>query len=231
LTAAAVRSLTAEFWSDTQDVFEAILAHPFIAGLTSGELDLDCFHRYVVQDTHYLRRYAHALRVLAARAPDDTSAAMFGRHATNAIAVEQALHAGFLRELADLGAHPVAADGEQPVPTPTTLAYTSYLLAITHGGSFAEGLAAVLPCYWVYWEVGKALVDRSSPNPLYARWISTYGGDEFGDVVRDVLSLADRVGQDASTVERARMREHYRVGAHYEWMFWDAAYRNERWPL
>lgn len=216
---------TAALWAESQDVFDAILAHPFVTGLASGELDLDRFGGYVVQDVHYLRRYAQALRVLAARAPDDTAAAMFGTHAANAIAVEQALHTGFLTELADLGVHQTGA------ATPTTLAYTSYLLATVHSGSFAEGLAAVLPCYWVYWEVGKVLLDRSSPNPLYARWISTYGGEEFGQIVCDVLALVDRVGAEASPVERARMREHYRTGTRYEWMFWDAAYRGERWPV
>ncbi len=26
-------------------------------------------------------------------------------------------------------------------------------------------LRAVLPCYWIYWEVGKALLEEGSPNP------------------------------------------------------------------
>jgi len=226
-TATPTRCLTDQLWADTQDVFDAILAHPFLTGLTSGGLDLDRFARYVVEDVHYLRRYAQALRVLAGRATDEEAAAMFATHAANAIAVEQALHAGFLRELAD-GGVAVTVTGE---PAPTTLAYTSYLLAVAHGGSFAEGLAAVLPCYWVYWKVGEALLERSSPNPLYARWIATYGGAEFAGIVRDVLALADRVGEEASSGERARMRAHYRVGARYEWMFWNAAYRGEGWPV
>ena len=78
---------------------------------------------------------------------------------------------------------------------PTTLAYTSYLLRSCHQGSFAEGLAAVLPCYWIYAEVGTALLARGSPDPLYARWIATYGGEEFGRIVADVLAVVDRVGE------------------------------------
>jgi thiaminase/transcriptional activator TenA len=114
---------------------------------------------------------------------------------------------------------------------PTTLAYTSYLLRSCHQGSFAEGLAAVLPCYWIYAEVGARLLVRSSPDPAYARWIATYGGEEFGKIVADVLALVDRVGADAGAVEQAAMREHVVTTSRYEWMFWDAAWRRESWPV
>lgn len=216
--------LTTQLWAGCEGVFGAILDHPFLAGLATGELDRERFAHYVVQDAHYLRRYARALSTLAGRAPDEATTAMFAAHAANAIAVEQALHEGFLAELG------LAAD-RLPGPAPTTVAYTSYLLAVTQGGSFAEGVAAVLPCYWIYWEVGKALLARSSPDPLYARWIATYGGEEFAAVVRPVLDLTDRLGDDVSALERARMAEHYATASRYEWMFWDAAHRMEVWPL
>jgi thiaminase/transcriptional activator TenA len=114
---------------------------------------------------------------------------------------------------------------------PTTLAYTSYLLRACHQGSFAEGLAAVLPCYWIYAEVGSALLARSSPDPLYARWIATYGGEEFARIVANVLAVVDRVGETASPAERADMRDHALATSRYEWMFWDAAWRREAWPV
>ena len=56
---------------------------------------------------------------------------------------------------------------------PTTTAYTSYLLAVCATGTYAEAVAAVLPCYWVYRDVGRELLARSSPDPLYAQWIAS----------------------------------------------------------
>jgi thiaminase/transcriptional activator TenA len=114
---------------------------------------------------------------------------------------------------------------------PTTQAYISYLLATAYGGSFAEGLAAVLPCYWIYAEVGAALVAQGSPNPQYQQWIDTYAGDEFAALVAEVLDLVDRTGPSLGPVERERAQRHLRMTARYEWMFWDAAYRQESWPL
>ena len=87
---------------------------------------------------------------------------MFARHAAEIVTVERTLHDSLL---ADLGIGPASA--EQAEEAPTTLAYNSYLLATSRGGSYAEGVGAVLPCYWIYWEVGKELLRRGSPDPRY----------------------------------------------------------------
>src|ERR687897_1971786 len=183
----ATATLSAELWSRIEGTYGAILEHPFVAGLTDGSLERDRFRYYVIQDAHYLREYARALSVCGAKAPAEPEIAMFNQHAAGAIEVERSLHEGFFRDLAvsaeELSATPLA---------PTNRAYTSYLLATAYGGSFAEALGAVLPCYWIYWEVGKALIDRGSPDPLYQHWIETYGGEEVAGVVRAVLAATAR---------------------------------------
>ncbi|MDN5930366.1 MAG: thiaminase II [Pseudonocardia sp.] len=208
-------------WSDISAVYDAILAHPFLAGLADGTLPRESFRHYVVQDAHYLRGYAKALAVCAAKAPDVAATVMFAQHAAGAIAAEQDLHASLLDEL---------GTGDEPV-APATQAYLSYLLATAHGGSYAEAVGAVLPCYWIYARVGEHLLATGSPDPLYARWIAMYGGDEYRAVVDAVLDETDRVGATLSTPELARMRTHFRTTSRYEWMFWDGAYRRETWPV
>lgn len=220
------QSLSARLWAGIEDIYAAILEHPFIEGLTDGSLEREPFRFYVVQDAHYLREYARALSVAAARAPAEADIAMFNEHAAGAIAVERSLHDSFFADFAmseqEVAATPMA---------PTNLAYTSYLLAAVYGGSFSEALGAVLPCYWIYWEVGKALLERGSPNPLYQRWIETYGGEEFAAVVRAVLALTDRLGPGLTPAEEARMHQRFRTTSRYEWMFWEMGYRRETWPV
>jgi thiaminase/transcriptional activator TenA len=215
-----------ELWASIEPVWEAILAHPFLTELTDGSLDRAAFEFYVVQDAKYLVEYARALAELAARAPDADAILLFSKNASGAIEVERGLHEAFFAELglseADVDAAPTA---------PTNLAYTSYLLATCRGGSFAEGLGAVLPCFWIYREVGRALLDAGSPDPLDRRWIETYGGEEYGTVVEDVIALADRVAADVGEAEWARVREHFVQTSRYEWMFWDMGYRREEWPV
>jgi thiaminase/transcriptional activator TenA len=79
--------------------------------------------------------------------------------------------------------------------------------------------------------VGTALAERGSPQPEYQRWIDTYAGEEFWAIINEVLDLMDRVGPDLSLSELTQARHHLAVAARYEWMFWDAAYRREEWPL
>jgi thiaminase (transcriptional activator TenA) len=215
-----------ELWQDITGVYDAILAHPFLAGLTDGTLPAGAFAFYVVQDALYLQGYAQALAAVAGAAPAGAGTELFARHAAGIMTVERQLHDSLL---AELGLDPRSVDEAEPAPT--TLAYTSYLLAACRGGSYAEGVGAVLPCYWIYWEVGKELLRRGSPDPRFQQWIDTYSGEEFGDEVRDVLAVADELGPDLGPAERERVRRHFRATSRYEWMFWDMGWRQERWPV
>ncbi len=151
---------------------------------------------------------------------------MFNEHAAGALRVERALHESFFKEFglapAEVAATPLA---------PTNLAYTSYLLAVAYGAPFAEVVAALLPCYWIYWEVGRALERAGSPDPLYRRWIGTYASEEFGAVVRAVLDVTNRVAAGAGPAGRDAMRRHFVTTSRYEWMFWDMGWRQEAWPV
>ncbi|WP_349268879.1 aminopyrimidine aminohydrolase [Mycolicibacterium parafortuitum] len=219
-------SWTSRLWTDIAAIFDATLAHPFLTGLCDGSLPRDVFAEYVAQDVHYLRTYSRALAVVAAKAPTLADTAMFARHAAEVFDVELSLHAELLPALG------LSAESVNAVPvSPTTQAYTSYLLATVYGGSFVDGLAAVLPCYWIYAEVGAALLTRGSVDERYQRWIDSYGGDEFAATVTEVLCLADRIGPTLTAADEAVARSHFVTTSRYEWMFFDAAYRREGWPV
>ena len=217
---------TTTLWNAVDPTYAAIVEHPFLAGLADGTLPRECFAYFLAQDAHYLRDYARALAIVGAKAPSHALAGMFGRHAAETVQVELALHGSLLPELG------VSADALESVAmSPTTTAYTSYLLATVYGGSFGEALAAVLPCYWIYQRVGDALLERGSPDPGYQRWIDTYGGEVFAETVAEVLSVADETGAVLGDVERRRAGAHFVATTRYEWMFWDAAWRQETWPV
>ncbi|OGL01047.1 MAG: thiaminase II [Candidatus Rokubacteria bacterium RIFCSPLOWO2_02_FULL_73_56] len=219
-------AFTEDLWTAIAPIYGAILRHPFLSGLTDGSLPHESFRFYAVQDALYLREFARALSLTAARAPEDDWIIMFNEHAASALRVERALHEGFFREF---GLAP--ADVAATPPAPTNTAYTSYLLAVAYGAPYHEAIAALLPCYWIYWEVGRALERAGSPDPLYARWIATYASAEFGDIVRGVLDATDRVAAARTPAEREAMRRHFVTTSRYEWMFWEMGHRREAWPV
>ena len=219
-------SFTRDLWRSIEPIYGAIVRHPFVTGLTDGSLPASSFRFYAVQDSLYLREFARGLSLAAARAPRDEWIIMFNEHAAGALKVEHALHESFFKEFGltpeEVLATPLA---------PTNLAYTSYLVAVAYAAPFHEAMAALLPCYWIYWEVGKALEGKGSPDPLYARWIATYASAEFGDVVRAVLDCTDRVAAKLLPAELETMKRHFVTTSRYEWMFWDMGYRCEAWPV
>ncbi len=219
-------AFTRELWSSIDGIYAAILKHPFVAGLTDGSLPRESFRFYAVQDALYLRDFARALSLAAARAPRDEWIIMFNEHAAGALRVERALHESFFAEWGlsdrDVLATPLA---------PTNLAYTSYLLAVAYGRPFHEAVAALLPCYWIYWEVGKELERKGSPDALYAKWIGTYASEEFGGVVRAVLEATDTMAGALGAAERETMRRHFVTTSRYEWLFWDMGWRRESWAV
>jgi thiaminase/transcriptional activator TenA len=219
-------SWTASLWVRTEDIYQAILDHPFLRGLTDGTLDEDRFAYYVAQDAHYLRDFARALALVGVKAPTHADTAMFADHAAATAKVELALHHTLMPQL---GLDPDRL--AEIVVSPTTTAYTSFLLNVAYSGTFAEAMAAVLPCYWIYQRVGDALIDRGSPDKRYQMWIDTYAGEEFAASVAAVLALGDEVGPRLTAAEKQTATGHFVTSARYEWMFWDAAWRRESWPV
>jgi thiaminase/transcriptional activator TenA len=219
-------AFTSTLWQAIAPIYRAILAHPFVAGLTDGSLPREAFRFYAVQDALYLREFARGLSVAAARAPREEWIIMLNEHAAGALRVERTLHESFFKEFG-LSPEAVAATPLAPV----NLAYTSYLLAVAYGSPFHEAIAALLPCYWIYWEVGKTLERAGSRDPLYARWIGTYASEEFGAVVRDVLACVDTLAATLREEDRETMQRHFVTTSRYEWMFWDMGWRREAWPV
>lgn len=215
-------SFTNSLWTETRGLFEAILAHPFNRELANGTLDTERFAFYVQQDSLYLADYARALALLAAKAPDSTSAESLLRYAKEGIEVEQALHGHFFKTFN------ITPAGRQE---PACFTYTQFLLACTALDSYPVGLAAVLPCFWIYREVGLHISRRAIvPNP-YAAWIETYSDETFGLAVQRMLELTDAAADSASESDRAAMREAYIMSTRCEWRFWDDAYHLTRWPI
>ncbi|MCS7043610.1 MAG: thiaminase II [Bryobacteraceae bacterium] len=213
-------------WRRAEPVFRKALEHPFLQELASGKLQKEKFRFYLEQDLLYLREFSRLLLELAAKAPRGAQAQTLARHANEAIAEEAALH-GEILGLSD------SARTEFPdrfTMSPTNLAYVNHLRTSVGRGSFLEGMAAVLPCYWYYLEAGKELAKKGSPVPEYQQWIRQYSGPDYGKSVREALEIFEAAAAGASPAERERAARIFETSARYEWMFWDMAWRMERWP-
>ena len=214
-----------DVWQRNLALYHKTLALPFNQELAQGTLSKAAFAHYVIQDSHYLIAYGRALAVCAAKAFDADDIIQFADAAKIAIVVERTLHDSFMQEF-DISK-------QEFENTPLTLAchhYTSYLVATAWAESYPVVLASLLPCFWIYAEVGKDIVNNSAPNNPYQAWVDTYSGEEFHTAVNNVIQTIDRVAArcDADTLEK--MHHAYTKAAELEWLFWDSAYHQRQWP-
>jgi thiaminase (transcriptional activator TenA) len=220
----AKSGFTVELWSAIGPVYSRTLEHPFLKGLSDGTLPRARFRFYLLQDAQYLRAYSQALNVLAAKAPREEWAITLSTHAVDALRTERQLHESILRSYGV-----TEKQMREAKVAPSNLAYTNHLLATAYQRPFGEALAAMLPCYWIYREVGKELKKRGSSNPHYRRWIQQYADPAYGQAVEQVLAMMNQEARGMSSASRARAVELSVTSAHYEYMFWDMAWREEQW--
>ena len=159
-------------WQRTARLREAIDELPFNTELAAGTLSRERFQGYIVQDALYLAQYSRILAIAGARGPDAETLRAFGSCALEAVAVEQALHERYLTEF---GVDPARlADAE---PSPDCLGYTSFLLATAYHEPWEVLVAALLPCFWIYWDVGSRIAKHAAADNPYRAWIDTYADE------------------------------------------------------
>lgn len=214
---------TDELYQITKPIWDGIQAHPFVQGIGDGTLPLCRFAYFIGQDYVYLQDFSQVLAMGAARATCRADEPLFLRHAGTVHAVEAELH----RDLApSLGLEPKALLAT--TPGPVTVAYTDHLMRAAWTRPYPVLVASVLPCYWIYREVGRKLALKVPEHPQYRAWIETYAGDAYGQAVEEMLGVANRLQPTLSPSEEMWARRAFWRSCRYEWLFWEQAWSLEQ---
>lgn len=206
----------------TDYILDAIKIHPFITKLMDGSLSKDVFQFYINQDALYLSEYKKILALVGTRCSESEDTQFFLDAATGIIHVENALHQTFLHE-----------NTFNNEPSPTCELYTSYLARLTNNHSLEEGLAAVLPCFTIYKEIGDYILENQTnkkDNP-YQEWINTYGGEAFATAVKNAITITNKHAATATPEVIKKMTLCFEKASKLEWMFWDSANKQEQWNI
>ncbi|MGQ9806308.1 MAG: thiaminase II [Chlorobiales bacterium] len=217
--------LTDTFWRDISPIYDSIIAHPFNQELISGTLSQERFEFYIKQDALYLMDFAKALSLIGARSDGATRIIDFIKFAESAIVAERGLHEFYLEF------YGTTLDVDY---APACFTYTNYMLASASLRSYEEGVSALLPCFWIYREVGnfiysKASVLSSYDKNFYKKWIEMYSSAEYSALVDKMLAITNEVGYQATEKSRQNMQKAFVYSSRLEWLFWDSAYRLESW--
>lgn len=197
--------------------WHALIQHPFVVGIGEGTAPHGQFSYFLMQDALYLGDFLSTLAVAAAMAPRREWTETLLRHAQNVTTVEEALHASLLPSFGVSPSRLASAE-----PGLITAAYTDHLVRTALGRTFPEVIAAVLPCYLSYQEIGLSLqAHYHCPDPLYCEWIEAYAGEEYGLAVDELLSITNSLAIGGEDFER--MKGVFARSVGYESLFWSQA--------
>lgn len=201
-------AFTSFAWEKNAAVYQAIQTHSFNQDLKNGTLSRKRFEYYQAQDALYLKEFAKALAILASKVEERETVLSLLEFAKNALQEGQ------------------LAQGEM---NPSNLAYTSYLLATAALKTPAELASALLPCFWIYLELGKTFQPHIFPTHPYRKWIESYASPSYETSVNTMKRITDQLAEQASPLIHEKMLESFQTAFRWEWYFWEAAYTQEKW--
>ena len=219
-------SFSADAWKNNADIYTKIIEMPFNQEMISGKLNSKKFQFYMVQDAHYLIAFSKSLSILASKAQVSEEIIQFAEAAKVAIVVERSLHETYFQRFGL-----TRSDVENIEMSPVCDHYVNFLLATTTNNSYEVGVATILPCFWIYAEVGKHIYHQSVGKNPYLDWIDSYASEEFEESVNHVIKTTDHAAADASKTTIKMMHHVFRRATQLEWMFWDSAYQMQSWPV
>ena len=223
VTAPTPEEVVDDWWARIADTRAEIDALPFIRALADGTLARQPFLYYLAQDAHYLREYARVLAEAARLAPTSDEQAFWAQSAHGAIVGELELHASWLSPGTGIGTATFAAQAE-----PATTAYLDHLRSVAFGGDYAELIAAILPCFWLYTDLGQRLhaeefgAYAGDPEHPYASWLATYADPAFEEANRRAIGYVAATAAGVDAEARARMFRAFELSARHERAFFAA---------
>jgi thiaminase/transcriptional activator TenA len=214
--------------SIAQDVWIAQLSHPFVVALGNGTLPQRKFRYYILQDGRFLAELARVFAVAAKKSPDADSTIRFAQLVEETLAVERSLHENYGKRWKlspkQMGGVPMA---------PTNYSYTRHMLHVAESGSALDATVVALPCAWIYCVVGRHLLRKGMPSKShpYRDWLMLYASPEFAEVGRWMREKVDAWAKLSTSTDRGRLEEAFLISSRYEWMFWEMAWNEEKWPV
>ncbi|NEQ36829.1 MAG: thiaminase II [Okeania sp. SIO3I5] len=169
-------------WKTNQQLATTCLSHPFVQGIADGTLSQKSFAYYLGQDAFFLRAFARAYSLAAAKSPDWKTFELFHTLA-GAVKEELELHQSYAAKW--------EVNLENVTPGVATRRYTDFLLAIAWSNNIGAIATAMTPCMRLYVFLGQQLATPEIPEHQYSDWIRTYSSQEFEDLAQKLEKVID----------------------------------------
>lgn len=213
---------THHLWKKITPIYKFICQQPFITELAAGKLDRNRFIFYLQQDALYLVDFARALAHTAAKLHAVNHVENFLSFAQEALIAERALHTQYFK---------LFEVEPNTYPQPACFHYTNYLLATVSLRSVEEAVTALLPCFWIYAEIGQYIATHSVAGNIYQDWIAMYSSEDFYKAVLKIRDIVDTLAAQSHPQTHYLMEQAFVRSSRLESFFWDSTYKLEKWSF
>lgn len=210
-----------KLYESVEEIWQSYYEHPFVKGIGNGDLEVDKFKYYMIQDYLYLLDYAKVYALGVVKADTEEVMQGFSSMVNGILNGEMSIHRSYMKRLGI-----TQEEIKKAKASLDNISYTHYMLAVAHTGNLADLTVSLLSCMWSYLEIGRHLskIPNSTKHEFYGEWIRGYISKEYEELTQWVIDLVDDLAKDMSEKELKKLEEIFINTSKYEYMFWEMSY-------
>ena len=208
---------------------EAEVKTPHLQEILNGTLPLEKFKFQIRQNYNYLMEYSKGWAIGAARCRDYEVMLVLVELLRETLEHEVPFYREYWKKTLDISPEELEMEQLSCVKR----SYTSHELARGWEGSIVELVTALLPCAFVYWQMGRKMKSMCTlpEGNLFRNWIEFYTTGWYDEACKQLIELINKLTFGLTPREEARVLEIFAAGCNYEYISWDMYYNMEKWPL
>ena len=204
-------------WNSSKNIVEKIKNHKFIQKMMDGSLDENIFKEYISQDIMYCDIFNSYMKKLGGKLNIED-------YKNKLIEFSKSKSSIIMRELYQ----------KRYNISPNTIKnninekYTSLIVDSVENHSIQEGLASMLACYWVYFDVGNYIHDNQQKDlkdNKYQFWIDNYGNPNYGNKVNCYKNICDYYA-NLNPEKKEKKKKIFIQCVQYEYEFFNEVYES-----
>ena len=205
-------------WNNIRNIVDRIKKHNFIQQMIEGNLDTNIFKEYILQDIMYCELFNSCMKKLGEKLDiDEYKKKLFEFSQSKSSTIMREQYKNDFGEISNIQKNK------------TCEKYTKLILDSVDSCSIQEGLASMLACYWIYYEVGIFIRDNQikKENNKYQNWINNYGNPNYGKKVECYKNIYDYYA-NLNPEKKENMTKIFIQCAQYEYDFFDEPFETKK---
>lgn len=210
-----------QMFSAVSHILPKIYQHPFNAQLAQGSLPKEIFKQYMRQDILYLADFSKALQLTANRLKNKEQATMLNTIKTTTVQDEFSVNSNYLN------GGSLSFFSIPPLPTHKSSVidhYTKHLLSAASEASPEVALSCILPCFYIYRNLGLQMRSFAHPTHPYRKWIESCSSPKYIASTQAMMSITEEHYAAASEAVQKQMIDSFKKSTGLELDFFEECF-------